>query len=171
MRREAQLFVLLAAATLGGCGGGVDLDEAFGGRWEVVEHQEAPECGDPGPADPTWAAMSLEFVDLEGFVGITIARCEGGCDTPSAAVPLDVIEEDRIGGLDTQTGLFHSVSGEVCQSSLIDVDATLEGDRLFLEMRSYYGGLTPPADGDCEALVANVSDDLCDVQVTIEGVR
>ena len=164
-----RLMTLLLCGTA--CSGEPTLDDLFGGRWTVTDHQEAPECGTPAPADPAWSAFEIAFVDLEGFLGITVARCEGGCDTPNAAVALDVAEDRRLAGLDTESGLFASTDGEVCQVSLIEVVAERQGDALDLGLRSFYGSLAPPADGDCQRLAEDLSDDVCDVQVSMQAVR
>jgi hypothetical protein len=164
--------VSLLAGVLGsGCTGEPDLDELWAGRWEVVEHEQAPECDGFGPASPEWSAFELAFIDLEGFLGLTVARCEGGCDTPNAAVILDIVNEERLEGLDTETGLFDNTAGEVCQASLIEVVASRKGDALSLDLRSFFGALTPPNDGDCERLVSDVSDQLCDEALRFEAVR
>jgi len=163
----------LAALAVGpGCNREPDLEELWAGRWEIREHTQAVECESYDQAEPKWSALEIAFVELEGFFGMTVARCEGGCDGPSAAVTLEVADETQLEGTDTEAGLFNSTDGEVCQASLIEAVATFEGEgQLVLDLRSFFGALTPPNDGDCDRLVSDVSDDLCDEAVHFEAVR
>ncbi len=162
----------LATLALGpGCSPEPDLEEIWAGRWDVREHTQAPECEAYGPAEPEWSAFEIAFVELDGFLAMTVARCEGGCDGPSAAVTLEVANETQLEGTDTEAGLFNSTDGEVCQASLIEAVATFDGEGLVLDLRSFFGALPPPNDGDCDRLVSDVSGDLCDEALHFEAVR
>ncbi len=164
--------VLSLSLLLSACSGEPSLDELFAGRWEVTDHQESSDCVDYAPADPAWSALQIEFIDLEGYLAATLSRCEGGCDTANAAVTLDETSETRIGGTDVEAGLFPGKTSDVCQASVIDLVATLDdAGALTLDLRTFFGNVPPPVDGDCEAAVLELSDQLCDAALHLEGTR
>lgn len=152
------------------------LDEAWSGPWEVDSHLEGEGCGFPQlPAEPSWEALEVSFVDFEGALALSVARCGGGgagCDIPTVVAPLRIAEDDLLLSDERRAAFLPSTDGPACNLSVLSVVADQEtAGEMSLHIQQYFGFVPPPADGDCDALVEEIGDSLCDLTTRIEARR
>ena len=139
-----------------------EIEEAWAGRWTVLEQAEGEGCEASTPVERTWPQLELELPQVDGTSLSALGCRPSSCDDlPWLLIPLEEASTEALFGRSVSWTFFADEGTGSCEVQTGVVDATLADATMTLELRTFTGSFEAFGYEECESIAEDVVDDLC----------